>query len=168
MSAGFPPVSAPDAAVLILGSLPGRRSLADQQYYAQPQNAFWRIMGVLFDAGPTVAYAERLVRLTASGIALWDVLAAAERPGSLDSAIVPSSIAVNDFGPFLHAHGALRAIYFNGAKAEALYRRHVIPSLDPKAAALPTLRLPSTSPAHAARSFAAKLDAWSVIRDRLD
>jgi len=83
-SRGFPPIAAPDARLLILGSLPGQMSLARQQYYAQPQNAFWRIMGVLFGAGLDVPYEQRAGILMANRIALWDVCKTASRPGSLD------------------------------------------------------------------------------------
>jgi double-stranded uracil-DNA glycosylase len=92
------------ARVLILGSLPGRRSIADAEYYAQPRNAFWHILGELAGAGPDLDYPHRLERMKAAGIALWDVLAAGERPGSLDSAIVRSSIVINDIGDFLATH----------------------------------------------------------------
>lgn len=168
MPSGFPPIADSVAEVLILGSLPGRRSLELQQYYAQPRNAFWHIMGELFDAGPDWSYAERLRRLKAAGVALWDVLAAAERAGSLDSAIVGSSVVANPFGAFFGAHGNIRRIYFNGGKAAELYRRYALPDLDATAAALPSVQLPSTSPAHATRSFADKLAAWTVIRSAIN
>ena len=71
---GFPPIAAADAGVLILGSLPSQLSLQKQEYYGNPQNAFWRVMGELFDAGPELPYAERADRLVRSGIAVWDVL----------------------------------------------------------------------------------------------
>jgi double-stranded uracil-DNA glycosylase len=158
---GFPPVAARDAEVLVLGSLPGERSIAMQQYYAQERNAFWRIMGDLCGAEPRLAYAARLKRLCASGIALWDVLAAGERRGSLDSAIVTSTIAVNDFHAFFGAHARIRLICFNGRTAENLYRRRVLPTLPAAAAGTPSRLLPSTSPAHAARSYEQKLALWS-------
>src|SRR4029453_2610009 len=117
LSVGFGPICAPSARILVLGSLPGRKSLEMRQYYAQPQNAFWRIMGSLFDAGPELAYADRVERLVASRVAVWDVLAAGERSGSLDSAIVAASIVINDFSAFFERHGDLGVICFNGAKA---------------------------------------------------
>jgi double-stranded uracil-DNA glycosylase len=160
LSVGFPPIAAPDARVLVLGSLPGRMSLAMQQYYAQPQNAFWKIMGRLFGAAPELAYERRVELLCSRQIAVWDVLAAGERAGSLDSAIVPSSIVVNDFAAFFAAHREIRLVCFNGSKAAELYRRRVVPGLQPAPAALETRRLPSTSPAHAARSLAVKLELW--------
>jgi hypoxanthine-DNA glycosylase len=161
-SLGFPPLAAQDARVLILGSLPGRMSLAMQQYYAQPYNAFWKIMGTLFGAGPELPYERRVARLLEHRVAVWDVLAAGERPGSWDSAIVRASMIVNDFAGFFAAHRNLRAICCNGGTAFELYRRRVLPTLGPPASDLPTLRLPSTSPAHAALRFEAKLERWAA------
>jgi TDG/mug DNA glycosylase family protein len=131
------------------------------QYYAQPQNGFWKIMGELFGAGPSLPYPQRLERLVANGVAVWDVLAAGERNGSLDSAIVPSSIVVNDFGRFFARHTDIGLVCFNGTKAAELYRRRVAPFLAPQFAALPFRLLPSTSPANASVPFAAKLATWS-------
>src|SRR5690606_14423247 len=129
LSRGFPPIAGAGAHILILGSLPGKKSLEMGQYYAQPYNAFWRIMGDLFGAGPALAYPARIERLVACGIAVWDVLAAGERPGSLDSAIVSSSIVINDFVPFFARHRENALVCCNGQKAAALYRRHVLPIL---------------------------------------
>ena len=162
LSVGFPPVAAADARVLVLGSLPGRMSLEMQQYYAQPHNAFWKIMGRLFGATQDVPYERRLDLLRAHRVALWDVLAAGERAGSLDSAIVHSSAVINEFEGFFATHRGIRLICFNGGKAAELYRRRVLPKLPPGAAALTTERLPSTSPAHASRTFEQKLALWSA------
>jgi hypoxanthine-DNA glycosylase len=161
LSHGFPPIGDPRAQILILGSLPGQKSLEMSQYYAQAQNAFWRIMDVLFGAGSTLPYDARLERLVAHRIAVWDVLAAGERSGSLDSAIVASSIVVNDFQTFFDRHRSIRLICFNGAKAAELYRRRVLPALAPDSAALPSCVLPSTSPANASIRFDDKLARWS-------
>lgn len=157
----FPPVAAPDARRLILGSMPGEASLSAGQYYAHPRNAFWRIMGDLLGAGPALPYPARLARLTAAGIALWDVVADCERRGSLDAAIVRESVQANNFRHFFAEHPGIEQIFFNGTAAENLFRRHVLPRLDGVSRELH--RLPSTSPAHAARGYAEKLAAWSVI-----
>ena len=162
LSIGFPPVADAHAQVLVLGSLPGRRSLETGQYYAQPQNAFWKIMGRLFGAELALSYDARLERLHAHHVAVWDVLAAGEREGSLDSAIVPASIVVNDFATFLASHRRIRLICFNGNTAAELFRRKVRPILLSKSAALPTRVLPSTSPAYAGLSFEQKLVRWSA------
>lgn len=161
LSHGFPPVAAPDARVLILGSMPGQASLQAGRYYAHERNAFWRIMGDLLGAGPDLPYSQRLEKLTAAGIALWDVIAACERAGSLDADIVGHSVAANDFGAFFAVHRNIAHVFFNGAAAETGFRRHVLPGLPDLPLRL--CRLPSTSPAHAARSYADKLAAWSAI-----
>ena len=157
----FSPVAAPDARILILGSMPGQASLNAGQYYAHPRNAFWPIMGELLGFSPGLSYPQRLQVLQAAGIALWDVIAACERPGSLDAAIVPDSIRANDFAVFFAVHREIRDVFFNGAAAEQAFRRHVAPR--PPLAGLRFRRLPSTSPAHAVQGFAQKLAAWSVI-----
>jgi hypoxanthine-DNA glycosylase len=154
----FLPIAAKDARVLILGSMPGRESLAARQYYAHRQNAFWRILGALLGFEPSAPYAARVRALKAARIALWDVLHSCEREGSLDASI-EAEIA-NDFERFFGAHPRLRHVFFNGAKAEASYRRHVLPGLG---RALRYRRLPSTSPAHAALPFTRKLAAWRAI-----
>ena len=162
-SRGFAPIARADARVLILGSLPGRESLRRRQYYAQPHNSFWKIMGTLVDAGPERSYAERRARLVAARIAVWDVCAAAHRSGSLDSAIVASSVVANDLGRFLARHPGIELVCFNGAKAAALYRRHVLEQLPEPLRALRLVVLPSTSPAYAALRFEHKLAAWAEV-----
>jgi hypoxanthine-DNA glycosylase len=157
---GFPPVAAGDARVLILGSLPGAVSLARREYYAQPRNAFWPIMGALVGAGPGLPYPARLDRLKGAGIALWDVCASGFRPGSLDAAILRSSVTPNDFSAFLAEHGQVALIGFNGGAAAGLFERLVLPTLPPHLRELRKVRLPSTSPAHAAVPFAEKLRRW--------
>lgn len=159
----FPPVAGRDAEVLILGSFPGRRSLAARQYYAHPMNGFWRILGRVLGASFEIPYAERKRLLKRHRIALWDVVAAARRPGSLDSAIVDASVATNDFRRFFEAHPRIRLVCLNGAKAAQLYRRRVLPALG-RFAEIHHQRLPSTSPAHAAMPFAKKLARWRVVR----
>jgi len=162
----FPPIAKRDAESLILGSLPGRKSLEMQQYYAHPQNAFWKLVTQIFGAEWPLPYARRVKLLTGHQIALWDVLAAAERPGSLDSSIVHASALANDFAAFFRAHPRVRRVYFNGRKAEEIYRRSVLPGLPPGFASMQYVSLPSTSPAHAGMTFAKKLERWKTIKER--
>ena len=166
-SRGFPPIAAPDARVLILGSLPGVASLAAGQYYAQPHNAFWRIMGELFVAGPGVPYAERADRLRASGIALWDVCQEAVRPGSLDAAIDLKTVVTNDFKRFFREHPRIAHVCVNGGTAHRLYVRRVRPILPEPLSSLPLHLLPSTSPTHASLRFAQKLQRWRLLEGLL-
>jgi double-stranded uracil-DNA glycosylase len=154
----FDAVSGADARILVLGSMPGQASLRAAQYYAHPRNAFWPIMGTLFDAGVERDYADRLRRLQHRGIALWDVLASCDRPGSLDADIDPASVVVNDFAGFFDRHTRLQRIVFNGATAEQCFRRHVDAAVAGRIQ--DRRRLPSTSPAHAGMRFADKLERW--------
>jgi TDG/mug DNA glycosylase family protein len=163
-SQGFAPIARADARVLILGTLPGQVSLAKQQYYGQRHNTFWRIMGELFGFDAALPYEARTLRLEQEHVALWDVCAAAHRPGSLDSAIDTRSMQPNDFAAFLPAHPALRFIAFNGAKAAELFERKVLPGF-PAAAKIASMRLPSTSPAHAAMPYAEKVRLWEAVRN---
>ena len=156
----FPPIEPAQARVLILGSLPGQASLAAQAYYAHPRNAFWPILCAVLERPAGLPYADRVQALRDAGIALWDVLAAAERPGSLDADIVTSSVRVNDIAGLLARHPTLGLVICNGGSAHTLFRRHVLNSLGARADTLSVLRLPSTSPAHAALPFAHKLTTW--------
>ncbi len=159
----FPPILGNDARLLILGSMPGEESLRRQQYYAHPRNAFWPIMSRLLGFPHDAVYRQRAAALISHGIALWDVMAECQRRGSLDSAIRPESIRVNDFGALFRAHPEIGLILFNGATAEREFKRRVTLTLDPAAARIERKRLPSTSPAYAGMPFEAKLAAWSVI-----
>lgn len=154
-------MAAADARVLILGSMPGKASLEADQYYAHPRNAFWRLMGDLLGAGPDLPYLERMEKLKAAGIALWDVIAACERESSLDADIVGATVRPNDFLAFFAVHRSIDRIFFNGAAAETNFRRLVLPGLGDTERRL--VRLPSTSPAHAGMRYAEKLAAWSAI-----
>ncbi len=162
----FPPIESDRARVLVLGSMPGGASLAASRYYAHPQNLFWRIMLDLLGGEPGLAYSSRIRLLKANGIALWDVLESCVREGSLDSAIEEETIAVNDFVSFYRGHPRIERVFFNGAKAEASYRRYVRASVGEVGRPREYLRLPSTSPAHAALSFGKKLEAWRVVCPR--
>ena len=156
-SEGFPPIVRADARVLVLGSLPGQRSLADQEYYAHPQNAFWPIMNEIFSINGS--YAERCATLTTNQVALWDVLQASVRPGSLDAEIRLETATANDFGVFLGKYSGIEHIVFNGKKAEQLFHR-LVPADHIRHLRL--TGLPSTSPAYAAMPFRGKLKAWKA------
>lgn len=153
--------------MLVLGSLPGRRSLEAGEYYANAQNSFWKIMGRLLAEDLEVPYAARKRILIRSRIALWDVLASGHRQGSLDTAIVESSVQPNDFSTFLKVHPKVRLVCFNGQKAAGLYRRRVLPMLGDRFPQIRYATLPSTSPAHAAMSFDDKFAKWSIVREQL-
>ncbi|MGL6289839.1 MAG: DNA-deoxyinosine glycosylase [Silanimonas sp.] len=163
----FPPALGPTPRALVLGSMPGVASLRAGQYYAHPRNGFWPLMDALFDVPAQATYAERVVALNAAGVALWDVLAECERAGSLDSAIAADSVAVNDIAGLLRRHPTVGVIALNGGTAAQLFDRHVRPALGEIAHCVPVLRLPSTSPAHAARSFDEKRAAWTTLREAM-
>lgn len=154
----FAPIADANARLLILGSMPGEASLQAQQYYAHPHNLFWPILGEAVGALPSLPYEERTQRLRDSGIAVWDVLAHCRRPGSLDAAIDLRSAQANDFAAFFDGHPQLRRVLFNGATAEAIFRRQVAPALPTRA--VEWRRLPSTSPANASIPRAEKFAAW--------
>ncbi len=140
--------------------MPGAASLAAKQYYAHPRNAFWPVMGALFDAGPTLDYQARLSRLFAARVALWDVVMRCRREGSLDNSIQRDSIEPNDFVVFVAAHRELRLVVCNGGAARVFYERYVLPHAGEAVRALSLVQAPSTSPAHAAMSHRAKIEAW--------
>lgn len=152
--------------VLILGSMPGARSLAAGEYYAHPRNAFWPIMGTLLGFDPALPYPNRLAALTAAGVALWDVLQSCVRPGSADSAIQRGTRIANDFPLLFQRHPEIRLVCFNGAEAERSFQLHAAPLLaQPR---FDVVRLPSTSPAYAALSLEKKRALWAeVIRPQL-
>jgi len=156
----FAPVARPDARLLILGSMPGTVSLAAHRYYAHPHNQFWRIMGALCKAGPELPYEQRLERLQARGIALWDVFASCARPGSLDSSIEHASAVVNDIPALLQRCAQITRICCNGTTAYTAFTRHLGAELARLRPSLEIARLPSTSPANASWSPARKLAAW--------
>jgi len=159
----FPPIAGSDSQVLILGTMPGKVSLREQQYYAHPQNLFWRITAEILGFDATSAYPLRVSSLKDHGVALWDVLQSCTRESSLDADIETSTIVPNDFDRFFAACPCIRRVCFNGAKAAALYARHVEPFLQ-DAPIVEYVRLPSTSPANAAIPRAEKFRAWSVIK----
>ncbi len=158
----FAPVARADARILILGSVPGQKSLQQQQYYAHPRNAFWPIMLTLLGSGNDLPYTQRLAILCTHKIALWDVIDNCQRPGSLDSAIAGTSVHSNDFQTFFTQQPRISAVFFNGAKARQLFDKRVMKDL--QAPQLVHFQcLPSTSPANARLNLQQKLDSWKDI-----
>lgn len=150
----FAPIERSDAEVLILGSMPGVASLTAGRYYAHPRNSFWPIMTTLLRLAESADYDERIEALITHRIALWDVLASCERPGSLDTSIARETQATNDFETFFRTHPRIHTILLNGTKAHETFRRNVA------AEAPQVIRLPSTSPANASWPYKKKLAAW--------
>ena len=151
---GLPPIADDAAQILILGNMPSVMSLASQQYYGNPRNAFWRITGDIFLFDAESDYEDRSAALRGCGIAAWDVLRQCRRQGSLDSAIEPDSMVANDFEAFFDAHPAIDRVFFNGSAAEKNFVR--LAGIDRP---LRYRRLPSTSPAQTMR-YADKLATW--------
>ncbi|NOQ81358.1 MAG: DNA-deoxyinosine glycosylase [Methylophaga sp.] len=157
---GFPPIADHNARILILGSMPSTKSLKQQQYYAHPRNTFWPIMCALFDIDANETYQKRCVLLRKNHIAIWDSLRACHRQGSLDQSIDSSSMITNDFNTFLNNLPNIEKILFNGSKAEQVFNRYALPTLNDQQLNITRLRLPSTSPAHAAMTVEQKLAVW--------
>lgn len=154
---GLAPVIDGATEILILGSFPGGESLAKQQYYAHPRNQFWPLLAQLVGEDlPALPYAERLPRLLAHRIGVWDVLGACMREGSLDSAIRHAQ--ANDFSQLRHKAPALRRIGFNGKTSGKFAAQFA-------ASGFETIQLPSSSPAYAQRSFQQKLVEWQRLFD---
>lgn len=156
----FPPVTRPDTRLLLLGSLPGAMSLAEQRYYANPRNQFWRLTGAVIgrDLEP-LAYGQRLEALLDAGIGLWDTVAAATRRGSLDQDIRLHQ--ASDLAGLAATLPKLRAVGFNGGKSAAIGRPQLIARAD-----LALVDLPSSSPAFTL-AFEAKRERWLELRSLL-
>ncbi|MGZ8369587.1 MAG: DNA-deoxyinosine glycosylase [Caulobacteraceae bacterium] len=154
----FAPVVDAETRLLILGSLPGEASLAAAQYYANPRNAFWRLMErVLDEPLLPLAYEARLAALLRRRVGLWDVIGAAEREGSLDAAI--RNATHNDLAELVERLPALRAVAFNGAASAKVGR-----SMLEHAGVIELIGLPSSSPAYAALPLEGKAQAWIALR----
>jgi double-stranded uracil-DNA glycosylase len=158
VKAGLPPIARGDARLFVLGSLPGDASLAAGRYYAHPTNQFWRLLGAAIGEDlAALEYEQRLARLADHRVGLWDVIASASRPGSLDQAIREAQH--NRIEQLLHDFSELRAIAFNGATASAAGRK-LIGEPPPQ---LTLIDLPSSSAANT-RPFAEKAAQWTVLR----
>lgn len=158
---GFAPIAAADARLLILGSMPGAASLRQQQYYGHPRNLFWSL--IYGEAAAGMPYADKLAGLATRHLALWDVLHACRREGSLDSRIERDSEEANDLVGFLTRHPAIHTIAFNGSKAATAFRQHILkpqPSLTER---YQLIQMPSTSPANAGIPLAERLAQWQAL-----
>jgi len=155
----FPPFIDDRSEILILGSIPGVKSLEKQQYYAHPQNKFWKIIFELFNEKFTENYTERIAVLKKHHIAIWDVIDSCERKGSLDSEI--KNEEANQIGELLGQYPSIKAIFCNGGKS---YKN--LQKILGKNYRLPIILLPSTSPLHTV-SFEKKYEEWKVILDFL-
>ncbi len=155
----FDPVVGKYLKILILGSIPGVRSLEVAQYYAHPQNQFWRIMGALLHVDMPPIYQQRLEVLKAHGIGLWDVIEGCEREGSLDSNI--KAAKVNAINELIESHPELEVIALNGKTAEKYFNQAVKAGMIDLGNRL-AIGMPSTSPAHT-MVFEKKLEAWKKL-----
>ncbi|MNL05393.1 Uracil DNA glycosylase superfamily protein [compost metagenome] len=154
-SFSFAPITSQDANILILGTMPGTKSLELNQYYGHNQNNFWKFMFPILKEDFSNDYQTRKALLQKNNIALWDVLQFCDRVGSLDSAI-KNEIA-NDFETFLGQHPNIKTILFNGQKAAAFFKKYVHLKKE-----YHLITLPSTSPANAGKSFQSKLEEWEI------
>lgn len=158
----LPPVTRADTSLLILGSLPGVRSLELSQYYGHPRNHFWRLLGHLITVDmPSLPYQDRLHHMQRAGIGLWDVVAHAVRPGSLDQHM--RDILPNSLIDCIEQLPALRAIAFNGATAGKIGRRQLADYQPRTGYTLELIDLPSSSPANTL-SQDHKQAAWDRLR----
>jgi hypoxanthine-DNA glycosylase len=161
MLTGLPPLVSGQTRLLILGSFPGVTSLAAQQYYGHPQNHFWKIFQAIWPSSPIMTVADsykiRSEWLLARQLGLWDVYAACEREGSLDSAI--RRPVVNDFAAIQRLCPSLQAIAHNGGESFK-HSKHTLQL------GVPVYKLPSTSPANASWSFDRKLAAWREVFEK--
>ncbi|WKL49554.1 DNA-deoxyinosine glycosylase [Flavobacterium pectinovorum] len=155
-SFSFAPITSNDANILILGTMPGTKSLELNQYYGHKQNNFWKFMFTILKEDFSDDYPTKKTLLQKNKIALWDVLQFCERVGSLDSAI-KNEIA-NDFETFLKSHPNIKTILFNGQKAAAFFKKYV-----PLQKKYHLITLPSSSPANASQNFQSKLEEWKII-----
>lgn len=155
----FPSISNKEAKVLVLGTMPGNMSLTLNQYYGHPRNAFWKLMFTIFDTPFSTDYEERKKLAVTNHIAIWDVLQACERKGSLDSAIKEE--IPNDFKEFLKDHPNIELIVFNGQKAAQFFKKYV-----KNVEGYKQITVPSTSPANAGISWERKLKEWEVLKTR--
>lgn len=155
----FAPIVSEDSKILILGSVPGAKSLEMQEYYAHPQNQFWKIIFHLFNENLPSDYVEKLEFLKRKNIALWDVIDTCERKGSLDSEI--RNEEANDIQQLLQNYPSIKAIFCNGQKSFKNLQK-----IMGKESEIPIFVLPSTSPLHTI-SFEKKIKEWEILKSFL-
>ncbi|WP_428232184.1 DNA-deoxyinosine glycosylase [Flavobacterium sp.] len=159
-SFSFSPIASDDATILILGTMPGTKSLELNQYYGHKQNNFWKFMFTILKEDFSNDYETKKMLLQKNKVALWDVLQFCDRVGSLDSAI-KNEIA-NDFETFLIQHPNIKTLLFNGQKAAAFFKKYVHLKNN-----YHLITLPSTSPANASKTYQSKLEEWQIISSLL-
>ena len=160
VKSSFPPVADVQTRLLVLGSLPGEVSLAQQRYYANPRNQFWALMGAVIGHDLTaMQYEERLAALQAAHVGLWDVVASGVRKGSLDTNI--RAHRANDLQELVARLPRLAAVGFNGGKSAEIGRKQLAGT-----DRLHLLPLPSSSPAYTL-SFERKREQWLRLREFL-
>lgn len=156
MKKAFPPVINTNSTILILGTMPGEKSLELQEYYGNKGNQFWKLLYTLMGKQPSDNYSDKISLLHENQIALWDVLAYCEREGSLDSNI--KNEVVNDFESFYATYPNIKQVFFSSRNAEKYYDKYV-----GKRGGIIYQTLPSPSGAHATMTFNEKLQIWKNI-----
>ena len=158
---GFPPSIDKNTKIVIFGTFPGEDSLRKKQYYGHKQNQFWKLLSSVIDKDlVTMDYNDRLNTLLKHHIGIWDVIESCERKGSSDTEIVNEEL--NDFSR-LRKYKSIKLLCFNGKNQEKYLKKHkndlskILPNIK-------TIALPSTSPAHALKSFKEKLEDWKEIK----
>lgn len=141
----FSPSINKNSKILILGSMPGVKSLTEQQYYAHPQNRFWKLMALICKNKnlQNSDYKTKLKILLKNGFALWDVIRSCDRSGSLDSDI--KNEIPNDIKGLLYKYPNIKKIYLNGNKSYSAFKKY-FPELLTE---YNCTKMPSTSPANA-------------------
>jgi len=153
MKKAFQPIATKTSSILILGTMPGEKSLELQQYYGNRGNHFWKIMFAMLNEPFTTDYSERVALIKKHDIALWDVLQFCEREGSLDSKI--KNEAANDFEAFYKVYPNIKHVFFSSKNAAAYYDKYV-----GRREGLLYDVLPSPSGANATKSYVQKLEEW--------
>lgn len=154
------PIVDENTKVLIVGSMPGKQSLEKQQYYGNPRNHFWAIMGQLLAKDIPESYPEKIKLLRASQIGLWDSIESCERKGSLDATI--KNEVPNDFIALFQQYPQIQLVLFNGGKSFEVFKKHVgLDVLENRVYE----KMPSTSPIPGKniKSFDEKVEAWGIL-----